>query len=137
MILGYQNFSCLSLIYSRFFFRHVDDGEIQQVFHPIFLAYRMLNTVYRLDSRLDFSVFNFLLDLPLTRDTDTKTIWAILQNFNSWMMKFIVEQKKPFGTGQFGKFEVLFFKNWSFSKLFFLQFSFSRERKIWEDWEKN
>ena len=85
MILGYQNFSCLSLIYSRFFFRHVDDGEIQQVFHPIFLAYRMLNTVYILDSKilLSYSHFRYTHDgqILVTSPSGTERFSARLVTF--------------------------------------------------------
>ena len=72
----------------------------------------------------------------------TQKSWAILQNFNSCMTKLT---KTPFlpncqvPNGFFVCVTVnLSSNNWSFAKLLsFFWVNFSRERKIWENWEKN
>ena len=83
-----------------------------------------------LKPRFGFCVLNFLSNLSdfLSREKLThKKSCAILQNFNSWMLKFTVKQEKPYGKIVVW---VKSIKNWSFPKILgFFGVSFSRERK--------
>ena len=73
------------------------------------------------------------LRFSLTRETDTKNSWAILQNFNSWMIKLTVIKKEAI-------WNLAVWQNCSFGQFYhsiteLFCFKFLSSEKISENWE--